>query len=118
MRIGEFASRAGVSTSKIRFYEARGLLPKSVRSANGYRRYDTADLRIVSFIDRARALGFSLADITHFMSRPAAERRTKEGLVKALERKLAEVDEYLVDVRERRRQIITLLAELKGIRHA
>ena len=117
MRIGEFASRAGVSASKIRFYEARGLLPKSVRSANGYRSYGAADLRIVSFIDRARALGFSLADITRFMNRPAEERRTKAGLVEALETKLVEVDTLLAELRLRRREVMALLAELKGARH-
>ena len=60
MKIGEFARRAGVGASKVRFYEARGLLPPSARSANGYRSYDEADLRVIGFVDRARALGCAL----------------------------------------------------------
>ena len=38
MRIGELAKRAGVGTSKIRFYESRGLLAPAARLANGYLR--------------------------------------------------------------------------------
>ena len=117
MRIGEFAKRAGVSTSKIRFYETRGLLPAAGRSANGYRTYDATDLRIVTFIDRARALGFSLADIGRFMSRPAEARRAKHGLVAALEAKLAEVDEHMAVVQARRGEIVALLGELRSRPH-
>jgi MerR family copper efflux transcriptional regulator len=114
MRIGEFARRAGVSTSKIRFYESRGLLPDASRSANGYRTYDATDLRIVTFIDRARALGFSLGDIASFMNRPVEERRAKTGLVEALKAKLAEIDAHLIEVQDRRSEVVALLTELRG----
>lgn len=114
MRIGEFAKRAGVSTSKVRFYESRGLLPDAPRSANGYRTYDSTDLRIVVFIDRARALGFTLSDIARFMSRPAEERRAKTGLVQALEAKLTEIDLHLAEAQHRRSEVVELLEELKA----
>ena len=38
LAIGEVAARAGMSTSRIRYYEARGLLPVAERAA-GKRRY-------------------------------------------------------------------------------
>jgi DNA-binding transcriptional MerR regulator len=113
MRIGEFAKRAGVSTSKIRFYEARGLLPDAARAENGYRSYNAADLRIVTFIGRARALGFSLSDVARFMGRPAEERRTKHGLAKALEDKLAEIDEHAAALQVRRDEVAALLGDLR-----
>lgn len=37
LRIGQLAGLAGVKTDSVRFYERSGLLPKPVRSANGYR---------------------------------------------------------------------------------
>lgn len=114
MQIGEFSRRAGVSTSKIRFYERRGLLPLAARSANGYRNYRRVDLRIVSFIDRARALGFSLKDVAGFMRRPTEDRRAKVGLVQALELKLAEIDQHLAEVSGRRRQIVELIEKLRS----
>ena len=63
MRIGELARRAGVSTSKIRFYEARGVLPPGRRLASGYRDYGDDALRVVEFIGRAQGLGFALREI-------------------------------------------------------
>jgi MerR family copper efflux transcriptional regulator len=117
VKIGEFAQAAGVSTSKIRFYEARGLLPAASRSTNGYRSYDASDLRIVSFIDRARTLGFSLADVARFMQRPAEERRSKAGLVEVLKVKLREIDDHIAEARARRRQVQALIDELRGALH-
>jgi DNA-binding transcriptional MerR regulator len=45
--IGAVAERAGMSASRIRYYEARGLLPEPERAA-GKRRYpNTAPLRLL-----------------------------------------------------------------------
>jgi MerR family transcriptional regulator, copper efflux regulator len=117
MRIGEFAKAAGISTSKVRFYEARGLLPAAARTANGYRSYDATDLRIVTFISQARALGFSLADVARFMARPAEERQAKTGLAAALKVKLAEIDAHISEAHRRRDQVVALLEEIT-VHHA
>lgn len=39
MKIGELASRVGVSAKTIRYYEEIGLLPEPQRASNGYRDY-------------------------------------------------------------------------------
>lgn len=46
MRIGELASRSGLSTSS-RFYEAEGLLNVVSRKANGYREYPAQTLSTI-----------------------------------------------------------------------
>jgi MerR family redox-sensitive transcriptional activator SoxR len=60
--IGEVAERAGMSTSRIRFYEARGLLPEPER-ASGKRRYSEEVLRRLAIIDAAQRVGFTLEEI-------------------------------------------------------
>ncbi len=60
MRIGELAKRAGVITSKLRFYEARGVLLSAVRSENGYRYHGDHALEVVRFTTLAQSLGFTL----------------------------------------------------------
>jgi DNA-binding transcriptional MerR regulator len=62
MPIGEVAGRAGMSTSRIRFYEARGLLPEPER-AGGKRRYGEEVLRRLEIIDAAQRVGFTLEEI-------------------------------------------------------
>jgi len=47
MRIGELAKRAGVSTSKLRFDEARGVLLPAARSEKKYRDYGDRALEVV-----------------------------------------------------------------------
>jgi len=112
MRIGELADHASVSTSKIRFYEAKGLLPCAPRLPNGYRDYGDYDLEIVRFIDRAQSLGFTLRDIAAHLSTPHGDVR-KARLQTRLEVKLAELDDHLELVRARRALIVTLIDEVK-----
>src|SRR6478609_12077815 len=49
MKIGEVASRAGVSPRLVRYYEQQGLLTPT-RAANGYRDYDEDDVARVGRI--------------------------------------------------------------------
>jgi DNA-binding transcriptional MerR regulator len=47
----------------IRHYEAIGLLPPARRTEAGYRLYGDQDVRVLQFIHRSRALGFSLEQV-------------------------------------------------------
>ena len=68
MRIGALARAAGLSVEAVRYYEARGLLPKPRRSAAGYRLYGPEAARRLRFVRRAQALGFSLAEIGELLA--------------------------------------------------
>jgi MerR family mercuric resistance operon transcriptional regulator len=59
IQIGELSRRTGCNIETIRYYERIALLPPPVRSAGRYRVYDTADIRRLAFIRRARELGFT-----------------------------------------------------------
>lgn len=60
---GRLSKLTGCNIETIRYYERAGLMPKPRRGANGYRLYDAADVRRLSFIRRSRELGFSLEEI-------------------------------------------------------
>jgi MerR family transcriptional regulator, copper efflux regulator len=113
MKIGEFARRAGVTASAIRFYEKRGLMPVSRRQANGYRSYRTEDLRVIELIGQARELGFSLQDVERFMKRPPIERRDKARLLPVLEAKLALLDNHLAAIEQQRTAIKVFMEQIK-----
>jgi MerR family mercuric resistance operon transcriptional regulator len=63
IQIGELGRRSGCNVETIRYYERIGLLPVPPRSAGRYRVYDTADVRRLAFVRRARELGFTLDDV-------------------------------------------------------
>jgi DNA-binding transcriptional MerR regulator len=72
MRIGELATRAGVSVQSIRFYERQGLLREPPRTSSGYRNYNSSDLERISFIKWCQPLGFTLREVKELMHLHAA----------------------------------------------
>jgi DNA-binding transcriptional MerR regulator len=92
MRIGELAGRSGLSTSRIRFYEAKGLLDVVSRKANGYRDYPADALVVLGIIVGAQRTGFSLDEIRQILPKDLQSWRHGE-LMDALHRKIADIEE-------------------------
>lgn len=67
LMIGQLARRTGTKVETIRFYEKNGLLPAPSRTDGNYRAYEPGHLNRLSFIRRARELGFSLDQIREFL---------------------------------------------------
>ncbi|GIW73131.1 MAG: Hg(II)-responsive transcriptional regulator [Planctomycetota bacterium] len=114
LRIGELAARAGVNLQTVYYYERRGLVPAPPRSAANHRLYSERDVLRVRFIQRARRLGFSLAEIGELLSlraRPGA--RCGEVLVRARS-KLAQIDRRIAALRRMRRALGRLVQECEG----
>ena len=81
LAIGTLSQRTGCHIETIRYYERAGLLPAPARSPGGYRLYGTGHLKRLTFIRRARALGFSIDEVRTLLKladqrkRPCAEVR-------------------------------------------
>ncbi len=67
-RIGELAKHFDINQDTLRFYEKNQLLVPSERSGAGYRLYTEQDKQTLSFILRAKAVGFSLKEIQELLS--------------------------------------------------
>ena len=63
MRIGELATKAGLTATTIRFYETAGVLSEPERQPSGYRDYDDSALARLRFVKAAQAAGLTLAEI-------------------------------------------------------
>lgn len=99
LNIGQAAKASGVTAKMIRHYEAIGLLPAARRTAAGYRVYGDAEVRVLQFIHRGRALGFSLEQIGNLLAlwqdkaRASADvRRLARAHIDELDRKIAELE--------------------------
>jgi Cu(I)-responsive transcriptional regulator len=67
MNIGDVAERTGLPAKTIRYYEDIGLV-RPLRSANGYRVFAESDAHKLTFLGRARALGFSIEDCRNLLT--------------------------------------------------
>lgn len=100
MNIGKAAAASGVSAKMIRYYESIGLISEVSRTDAGYRDYTDKDVHTLSFIRRARDLGFSVGQMVELLAlwqdrdRASADvKRLALEHVTELERKARELQE-------------------------
>ncbi len=67
MNIGQVAEKSGLPSKTIRYYEDIGLI-RPDRSANGYRDFSESHLHKLTFLQRARSLGFTIEDCRTLLS--------------------------------------------------
>jgi Cu(I)-responsive transcriptional regulator len=67
MNIGEAAERSGLPPKTIRYYEDIGLVTP-LRDANSYRAFRESDVHKLTFLGRARALGFTIEDCRNLLA--------------------------------------------------
>jgi Hg(II)-responsive transcriptional regulator len=98
MRIGAAAEQAGVNVQTLRYYERRGLLPRTPRRMSGYREFSDEAVRVVRFVKRAQDLGFTLDEVEELLRLRNDKRRDRVRVrtvaakrVKDIERKIAEL---------------------------
>ncbi len=92
LAIGEVAELAGMSASRIRYYEARGLLPEPERVA-GKRRYTAEVVRRLAIIDAAQRVGFTLEEISDLLG--SRDELAHERLRQLAMLKLPELDQLI-----------------------
>ncbi|CAN7619960.1 MerR family transcriptional regulator [Devosia sp. Root413D1] len=107
--IADLSQEFGISTRAIRFYEAKGLLnPERVGGTRVFRRRDRARLILIL---RGKRLGFSLRDISDYLSLYDAQSQTAQ--TKLL---VAKVDERLHLLERQKADLETTIGELREIR--
>lgn len=107
--IADLAGEFGISTRAIRFYETKGLLrPERVGGTRVFRRRDRARLILIL---RGKRLGFSLRDISDYLSLYDAHSQTAQVnlLIQKVDERLKLLEEQLGDLQ-------TTISELREIR--
>ncbi|MBI5631996.1 MAG: heavy metal-responsive transcriptional regulator [Nitrospirae bacterium] len=93
--IGELARMALVSVQTIRYYERQKLLLPSGRKESGYRIYDERALKRLTFIRRAKDLGFTLREIKGLLNLRVESASACEKVQKKVNDKLTMVEQKI-----------------------
>ena len=93
LAIGELSRRTGVNIETIRYYERIKMMPHPPRTSSGRRVYGGVETRTLTFIRRARELGFSLDEIRTLLALSAEHGRKACAEVREL------AADHLEDVR-------------------
>lgn len=113
MRIGELAKISGLAPSRIRFYEASGLISAVERKANGYRDYAPDTEWVLQLITSAQAAGFSLEEIRQLMPMDASGWRHDE-LLTGLKQKVEEISALEERLAQNKAQLLLVIEGIEG----
>jgi len=106
MTIGEAARRSGFSIKTLRYYDRRGLLAPTSRSAGGYRLYAAPDLERLEFIRQAKTLGLTLDAVRDLVLGVGAGNGAAPARVRAmLDERIAHVTRQIQTLTQLKREL-------------
>lgn len=98
MRIGELAKATGTKAETIRYYEREGILPAADRTDSNYRDYTDAHLAALTFVRRARKLGFSMSQVRELLALSDHDEKPCEDVDELVHQQLREVERKIADL--------------------
>lgn len=98
MKIGELANATATNVETVRYYEKIGLLPSPARTSANYRAYEIEHLARLSFVRRARDLGFTLESIRELLTLSDNRSQSCEAVDGVARVHLAEIDRKVTDL--------------------
>lgn len=109
LSIGRVAEQAGVGVETVRFYEREGLIADPPRRPSGYREYPPDVVPRITFIRRARDLGFSLKQIRQLLELRVHPRRSCDAARRGAEATIAEIEDKIASLKRMRDSLTTLV---------
>ncbi len=113
LSIGELGRRTGTKVETIRYYERIGLLIAPARTEGNYLAYGEAELNRLSFIRRARDLGFSLEQVRDLLALSDRRDQSCAEVDELAGAHLAEVERKIADLEALRRELSALLSQCR-----
>ena len=111
-RIGELATRVGLTERTIRYYEELGLLESVKRLDGGVRVYTDDDLRRLRYIRKLKTLGLSLQEMLELESMYQRHRSNRTVLPRLMEL----LDAHLETINEKVGELQALQDEIRSYR--
>ncbi|HWC74309.1 MAG TPA: MerR family transcriptional regulator [Gemmatimonadales bacterium] len=119
LRIGDAATRSGVTRDTIRFYERSGLLEAPGRTASRHRMYDASALDRIRLVRQLQNCGLTISDIREILfletaDRPVASKR----LIEILRARLHFLEERIASMEKCRSHLIDVMRNVAAARSA
>ena len=114
MHIGSVAKKSGIAAKTIRYYESIGLIESAERTESGYRVYGQRDVETLRFIQRARSLGFSVADVGNLLALWRDKQRASAQVKALATRHVEEIDLKIAELRAMRDALDDLVQRCHG----
>jgi len=114
MNIGLASDRSGVPAKTIRYYESIGLIPAADRTDGNYRDYDDSAVRILQFLKRARAFGFTIDDCRELMSLYRDRNRSSADVKAIAQRRVEEIEAKILELKALRDTLGHLVERCHG----
>jgi MerR family transcriptional regulator, copper efflux regulator len=103
-----------MSPKMVRHCEHLGLLPPAERTEAGYRQYTAADVELLAFIRRARALGFSTEQIGELLALRSNRGRASRRVKAVAAAHLVTLEAQLMELKAMKQALQHLLAACAG----
>ena len=110
MRIGELAQATGTKAETIRYYEREGILPYADRTDSNYRDYSEDHLATLTFVRRARELGFSMAQVRELLALSDRDDKPCQDVDRLARFQIDEVQRKIDDLTAMRDELSRMLA--------
>lgn len=113
MNIGDVATRTGLPAKTIRYYEDIDLI-KPLRDSNGYRQFRDQDIHKLTFLGRARALGFTIEDCRALLALYEDESRASSDVKRIARQHLSQIEAKIADLNAMRDTLSHLIEACAG----
>jgi MerR family copper efflux transcriptional regulator len=95
MRIGDLAGQTGLTTQTLRYYERRGIIAPTSRTASGYREYSPQAVTTVRMVKWLKSLGFTLREIREYRQVLSQDSKLDMSLRGDAARKAEEIEKQI-----------------------
>ena len=113
MNIGKASAQTGLPVRTIHYYEEIELVVPARRN-NGYRDYGDTDIHKLSFLNRARGLGFLVEDCRDLLSLYVDRKRARADVKKIATAHLQRIEEKLAELKSLQEVLIHLIDACDG----
>lgn len=114
MNISQASQACGLPNKTIRYYEDIGLVVPGRQQGNDYRIYSLADVAELRFLQRARAVGFSLDECRELLALYANPQRRCAQVKALVSERIIQVDQQLIALQAMRATLVDMANECAG----